>query len=403
MKDHLIDYLPPRIILGRQTETGVNAVRIDCQAWLGKWPELELSVWVTPPGGNAAYPAVTHMEGTVLVWPITSSDTAHEGFGSAEIMGTAAGLKKLSAIAETLIQHTSIEATSDPPTPAQPWVDAVMNAAKRAEEAADRAESAGGSGSGGPGGITQESDPTVPAWAKEPTKPTYTAEEVGARPADWLPTPEDIGAASTEDVERLSEEIGEKQPKGDYALRSEIPEPYTLPTASAEVKGGVKVGEGLQMDGDVLNVQDKVYTHIETFTFGEDMAFERTQEPSGRAYAFDAIAIQINKPADMTIGFAISIKAKFTGGRIEQPCYFVPCSKTDNLWMLATVENYKGLARRTRTTDWAVYNSTSAVNEVPFLMFDNVLRKGDVIVSISTSQIIPAGITFKIWGVRANA
>ena len=32
--------------------------------------------------------------------------------------------------------------------------------------------------------ITQEADPTVPAWAKQPTKPTYTAEEVGAMPAD---------------------------------------------------------------------------------------------------------------------------------------------------------------------------------------------------------------------------
>lgn len=31
-----------------------------------------------------------------------------------------------------------------------------------------------------PTGITTETDPTVPAWAKQPTKPTYTAAEVGA-------------------------------------------------------------------------------------------------------------------------------------------------------------------------------------------------------------------------------
>ena len=36
-----------------------------------------------------------------------------------------------------------------------------------------------------------ESDPTVPAWAKQPQKPTYTAAEVGARPADWTPTETD--------------------------------------------------------------------------------------------------------------------------------------------------------------------------------------------------------------------
>lgn len=34
------------------------------------------------------------------------------------------------------------------------------------------------------GGIAVETDPTVPAWAKQPSKPTYTAREVGALPAD---------------------------------------------------------------------------------------------------------------------------------------------------------------------------------------------------------------------------
>lgn len=38
-------------------------------------------------------------------------------------------------------------------------------------------------GGSGDGGIAVETDPTVPAWAKQPTKPTYTAQEVGADPA----------------------------------------------------------------------------------------------------------------------------------------------------------------------------------------------------------------------------
>lgn len=33
------------------------------------------------------------------------------------------------------------------------------------------------------GFLTQETDPTVPSWAKQPTKPAYTAQEVGAMPA----------------------------------------------------------------------------------------------------------------------------------------------------------------------------------------------------------------------------
>lgn len=43
-------------------------------------------------------------------------------------------------------------------------------------------------------GNVEESDPTVPEWAKQPEKPEYTAEEVGAVP---------IGGAIT--VERLNE------------------------------------------------------------------------------------------------------------------------------------------------------------------------------------------------------
>ena len=50
-------------------------------------------------------------------------------------------------------------------------------------------------GNGGSGGITKETDPTVPKWAKEPEKPKYTAEEVGA--------------ASKEEFNKLSEEIEE--------------------------------------------------------------------------------------------------------------------------------------------------------------------------------------------------
>ena len=42
-------------------------------------------------------------------------------------------------------------------------------------------------------GITEETDPTVPAWAKEPTKPTYTASEVGAATPAYVD--DSIGAA----------------------------------------------------------------------------------------------------------------------------------------------------------------------------------------------------------------
>ena len=35
--------------------------------------------------------------------------------------------------------------------------------------------------------VSEEIDPTVPAWAKEPTKPSYTANEVGAYQSRFRP------------------------------------------------------------------------------------------------------------------------------------------------------------------------------------------------------------------------
>ena len=128
----------------------------------------------------------------------------------------------------------------------------------------------------------EETDPTVPAWAKAKDKPSYTAQEVGALPADTeipvvptkvsafdndagyltkhqdlsgyaktedIPTnPSDIGAqpagnyltevpdgyAKTEDIPTTPADIG-AQPAGNYALKSEIP---SVPVKSVNGKTG---------------------------------------------------------------------------------------------------------------------------------------------------------------------
>lgn len=153
--EYAINNLPAELVIGRQTETGVFDVRIDCAPWLAIWPELVLIIWVTPPGGGAQYPANTHMEGDVLVWDVNLADTAVKGQGTMEIMGLAEGLKKLSAITTTKVLYTTTVATEEIPDAAQGWVDQVlsetannMNGAKNAATtAAARATSAAQSAS----------------------------------------------------------------------------------------------------------------------------------------------------------------------------------------------------------------------------------------------------------------
>lgn len=54
----------------------------------------------------------------------------------------------------------------------------------------------------GGGGSYTETDPTVPAWAKQQTKPTYTASEVGALPSN-TPIPDSLSDLHDDSTHRL--------------------------------------------------------------------------------------------------------------------------------------------------------------------------------------------------------
>lgn len=78
-----------------------------------------------------------------------------------------------------------------------------------------------------------ETDPTVPAWAKTTVKPTYTYDEITEKPT--LSTVATSGSYN------------------DLADKPTIPSEYTLPTASADTLGGIKVGAGLSITNGVLS------------------------------------------------------------------------------------------------------------------------------------------------------
>ncbi len=71
--------------------------------------------------------------------------------------------------------------------------------------------------------ITQETDPTVPSWAKSPNKPTYTAQEVGALPDDTpIPVVPTNVSAFTNDAGYLTahQDISGKEDKVDIVAAS---------------------------------------------------------------------------------------------------------------------------------------------------------------------------------------
>ena len=82
-----------------------------------------------------------------------------------------------------------------------------------------------------------ETDPTVPDWAKQPEKPSYTAEEVGA-----LPNTTKI-PSKTSDLQNDSGFLTEHQDLSGYALKSEVPKSASEVGADASGTAVAKVSE----------------------------------------------------------------------------------------------------------------------------------------------------------------
>ena len=82
-----------------------------------------------------------------------------------------------------------------------------------------------------------ETDPTVPDWAKQPEKPTYTASEVGALP-DTTKIP-----SKTSDLQNDSGFLTEHQDLSGYALKSEVPKSASDVGADASGTAIAKVSE----------------------------------------------------------------------------------------------------------------------------------------------------------------
>ena len=102
----------------------------------------------------------------------------------------------------------------------------------------------GKDGEGGGGGVIEETDPTVPVWAKQPNKPSYTASEVGALPATTkIPT-------KTSDLENDSEYV-QLDDLSPYAKKKDIP---SVPT---------KVSELTNDSGYLTSVPDEYVTETE--------------------------------------------------------------------------------------------------------------------------------------------
>ena len=213
-----------------------------------------------------------------------------------------------------------------------------------------------------------------------------------------LYTDKKVSGASAETDAKIAQLSEEKADKKD------IPAPYTLPTASADVKGGVKVGSGLQMDGEALGVKPGgVYELIETITLDEDMQIvNRTKEPNGTPYKFKKLAIKTISPtSDKNYDGNIY---SYLSNNEQLYCYATNFILANKISITNTIFELDGNLMTIRyASGGSIHEAASSSN---MRQYATVANNTDVYLNsalISRTAGVLAGTVIEIWGVRADA
>jgi len=203
MKSFNVSRLPSMLCIGFDGENNWRPQAFDCTPLLQNHPNGTITLWILPDGETQAFPVALTRDGNTVVWtPLSEEMTARTG--ALQIVCTDGTDVGKSPVAMFRVDE-SIVPGAEHPAAVPSWATQTV---ERAESAADRAEEAAMSididaieaqiAQAVADYLTEhpieytETDPTVPKWAKQPTKPTYTAEEVGALPAD-TPIPDVSG------------------------------------------------------------------------------------------------------------------------------------------------------------------------------------------------------------------
>ena len=216
------------IKIGHQGENKAVQVAFDLTPFQAEYQGGYPQLVVRRPGDHSGYPVALIVNGSQAIWIVSASDTEKSGHGQCELQWFVGDTLAKSDKYNVLI-YSSIPGDADPPdAPSKAWFEKILSdigdlsdldteSKENLVAAINEARQTGGGGAGGtndhsklsnrdaadqhpigaitglevalagkqPVGsyLTEESDPTVPAWAKADKKPSYTAQEVGADPS----------------------------------------------------------------------------------------------------------------------------------------------------------------------------------------------------------------------------
>lgn len=238
----------------------------------------------------------------------------------------------------------------------------------------------------------EETDPTVPDWAKQPEKPEYTAEEVGAIPAAQLTAAINAALAQAKESGEFDGEPGD-----DYVLNEADKE--EIAEMAAELvdvpEGGG--GDTWRLVADVRLTEDTATIEITQDTAGNAFALKeylligRVVGAADNASAGSLYVNALSKTnAKPRIGYA-SQSVPANGGKKVISCYGKVCGK------------------RLRTIFGADGDGQSNINAQMFTMGTTLdasfaAMEFDAIKNISLSTNVAGygiGTRLELWGVDA--
>lgn len=202
------------ICLGKQGEINALRVEFDVSAWMAMYPDATVKLMHFAPDRPQDNPVIPTLgvEGTLRVWIVGEEDTSGAGNGVIELLlideRTGSTIKSATGYT-TVLRSPSAGIEAQEAEAGYVRYDVDQSALLTDEQKAVARKNIGaGTGDGtGSGGILKETDPTVPDWAKQPSKPTYTAGEVGALPSSYTPPVTSVNG-KTGEVELNAQDVG---------------------------------------------------------------------------------------------------------------------------------------------------------------------------------------------------
>lgn len=334
--------------LGKQGENLARKIQFDISRWISTFGPGTVQLLHQRSGDEAPYPVAVEQEGDCAVWTVTNADTVVPGTGRAELQYYVGDALAKSETWMTKVFPALGDAGDTPPEAQQGWVDQVLAQVSRitgmtaqavelpagSAPTADYADGVLTIGIPLGGDVSEaqiaqavaeylsknpiaETDPTVPDWAKQPEKPSYTADEVGSLSSETLPEAITTALAQAKESGEFDGAAGQPGANGKSAYQYAVEGGYT----GTEEAFAAKLAEEIPAVDDTLT---QVGQAADAAAVGEqlsNLAEEKVDKSVlGLIVGADGkIYVAIN-------GVAIGSGVEITGGTGEDTTYKVELS-----------------------------------------------------------------------------